>query len=657
MTSLVEPVTLAGRTASSRVVFGPHETNLARDRRISDGHVAYYQARAEGGAGIIVTETASVDPSDWPYERAPMAWECGSGWEAVAAACQPRGTLVLASLGHTGGQGSSAYSQSVMWAPSPVADAVNREMPAAMGQAEIDQLTAGFTESAQLAVASGLDGIEIEAGYSSLLRQFHSGLTNLRTDAYGADKLRLTREVIGAIRAAIGPDRVLSLRLCCDELAPWAGITPDHATEHVAALADLVDLLVVVRGGPFSASAYRPDGHTDAMFNLALCQHIRAAAGGRVPVALQGSVVDPTAAQAAIDDGVADLVEMTRAQIADPHLVALVRRGEADRIRPCILCNQACHVRDNRNPIVSCIGEPRSGHEMEEPTVESTAAVSRRVLVVGGGVAGLECARVLAGRGHQVRLVERDDQLGGTTRTSAIGPGRKRLAALPAWLASECSRLGVTIELGIEVAPADLDAAVAAGEDVVLATGSRAQPFDLPVDSDTAVIDVHAALIGGADGIPPGPVVVHDPVGGPIGVGAAEWLAGLGRQVSIVTPDPVAGTQLSLTGDLADANTRLARAGVRRELRAILRGARSGHALVDDVWTGERRQIACAVLIDCRHRLPEESAYLARPGTPRAGDCVAPRTVLEAVLEGRRRALAVERQVAGQVPVKAGAGR
>jgi 2,4-dienoyl-CoA reductase (NADPH2) len=138
-------------------------------------------------------------------------------------------------------------------------------------------------------------------------------------------------------------------------------------------------------------------------------------------------------------------------------------------------------------------------------------------------------------------------------------------------------------------------------------------------------------------------VVVHDPVGGPIGVGVAEWLAASGFDVALVTPDQIVGTMLSLTGDLADANTRLQRAGVRREVRARLRGVRGERAILEDVWTGVQRDLACASLVDCSHRLPEESLYLSRPGTLRAGDCVAPRGVLEAVLEGRRLAM----QVAG----------
>jgi 2,4-dienoyl-CoA reductase (NADPH2) len=191
---------------------------------------------------------------------------------------------------------------------------------------------------------------------------------------------------------------------------------------------------------------------------------------------------------------------------------------------------------------------------------------------------------------------------------------------------------------------------------VILATGSRPSPLGVPVDGHTVVVDVLTLLAGGDAALPDGPVVVHDPVGGPVGVGAAEWLAAMGHEVALVTPDQIAGTLLSLTGDLADANTRLQRAGVRRELRAVVRGIGGGAVHVDDVWTGEARSLEAGVLIDCGHRLPDESLYLARPGTLRAGDCVAPRTVLDAVREGRRRALEISGAVpAARMPTTTGA--
>ena len=278
--NLLEPLAL-GQTgqarAPSRVMFGPHETNLGQRRAISARHVAYYERRAAGGCGVIVTEIASVHPSDWPYERAPLAADCGPGWSQTVAACAPHGAVVLAGLGHAGMQGSSAFSQSALWAPSRVPDAGSRELPMEMAKTEIDAVVDGFAAAAALAGRSGLDGVEINAGQYSLLRQFQSGLTNQRTDAYGQNRLLLTERVLRSVRTALGGDRVLGLRLCCDELAPWAGVTPELAAETAARLAGQVDYLVVVRGSIYSVPAIRPDLHTEPGFGIELCRQIRAA--------------------------------------------------------------------------------------------------------------------------------------------------------------------------------------------------------------------------------------------------------------------------------------------------------------------------------------------------------------------------------------------
>jgi mycofactocin system FadH/OYE family oxidoreductase 1 len=657
--NLLEPLSLGSARAPSRVMFGPHETNLGQGRAISARHVAYYERRAAGGCGIIVTEIASVHPSDWPYERAPLAAACGPGWSQTATACAPHGTLVLAGLGHAGMQGSSAFSQSALWAPSRVPDATSRELPMEMAESEINAVADGFAAAAALARRSGLAGVEINAGQYSLLRQFQSGLTNQRTDAYGQDRLLLTERVLRSVRTALGHDQVLGLRLCCDELAPWAGLTPELAAESAARLAGLVDYLVVVRGSIYSVPATRPDLHSEPGFGLELCRQVRAAvkeAGGgdegTIPVVLQGSVVDPTQAQRALADGVADLVEMTRAQITDPDLVARLRAGQPDRIRPCLLCNQSCMVRDNRNPVITCVIEPGSGHELDGVDGRGRDQNSSTVLVVGGGPAGMEAARVLAERGHRVRLVERGSTLGGMLTTAAAVHGRHRLGVAVDWWRRELARLDVTVSLGHEVSAAELDDAIAQGTRVLLATGSVPGPRDYRIAPDAHVVEaadlVALASSGALDQLPEGRAVVFDPIGGPVGVGVAELLAANGRPTSIVTQDQIAGTQLALTGDLAEANSRLQRAGVRRELRALLREAASDHVLLEDRWTGEQRTADCGFVVHCGHRLPDEALYLHRPGTLRAGDCVAPRTLLEAVLEARRAAMAIS--AADQLP-------
>jgi 2,4-dienoyl-CoA reductase-like NADH-dependent reductase (Old Yellow Enzyme family) len=739
MADLLDPLPLGPKVARNRVVFGPHETNLARRRAISDRHVAYYRRRAAGGAGLVVVEEASVHPSDWPYERCPLAADAGPGWAAVAGACQAEGALVVAALGHSGGQGSSAYSQAPLWAPSPVPEVNSREVPKAMEAAEVAAVVAGFADAARAAVAAGCDGIEVNAGQHSLVRQFLSGLTNHRGDAWGVDRLLFARQVLEAVRGAAGPGAVLGLRLSCDELAPWAGLTPEAAAGVAAELGAMVDYLTVVRGSIYTVSATRPDGHAEPGFNLALTRAIRAAVPQGTAVVAQGSIVDLAMAGGAVADGTCDAVEMTRAQIADADLVGKVARGEP--VRPCILCNQACMARDVRNPIVSCVVEPTSGHEWEDPPVpvvvlsphgvrapavdvpagaaggappqdagpptsepargadrlpvpgdgwdgsgsdrdhvgaldggiecggargalEPTsrrgpdAAPVRRgppsagaggaaalapppsgqdVLVVGGGVAGLEAARVAAAVGHRVTLIEATDRLGGILRTAALGAGRGRLALAADWLEAEVRRLGVDVRLEREITADEVDAFPGSA---ILCTGSLPGRRTYRVEDGATVLTAAEAL-DGAD-LPGGAVLVWDPIGGPIGISVAERLRAEGREVTLVTPDLIAGNELSRSGDLAPANVRLQASGITIERRTLLRAVAAGVAQFEHRFTGEPRTLAAAVVVDAGYRLPDDRLWRATgERLPRAGDAVAPRTVYEAVLEGRRAALAL----------------
>ena len=637
---LLDPLTIRGRIVPSRVMFGPIETNLGDRRTFSSRHVAFYERRARGGSGIVVTEIASVHDSDWPYERAPLSAECGSSWGVIAGAIRPTGALVLAGLGHAGGQGTSHWNQRELWAPSPVPEVASREVPKVMETQDIVAVVDGFATAAAVATEAGLDGVEINAGQFSLIRQFISGLTNMRGDEYGQDRLRFAREVIRAVRNKMHPDAILALRLSCDEMAPWAGVTPEMAGPIAAELCGLgVDLLTVVRGSIYTGWATQPDMHVEPGFNLGLARGVRAVlrdSGLATPVVAQGSIVDVGQAEWALGDGVADVIEMTRAQLADADLVTKVRRDQSARIRPCLLCNQTCKVRDNRNPIITCVVDPRTGFETVDPEADAfapigTAAPGTAVTVIGGGVAGLEAARVLATAGRSVRIVERSERLGGVIRVAAAASGRERLSLVADWLEAECRTLGVEIALNLEASSVD--------GPTIIATGATHGTLPFSANEHARILHASEALADPSR-VPDGPVAIWDPIGGPIGVAMAETLSAAGRSTTLITPDLLVGEKLALTGDLAPSQNRLHALGVTLHKRALVRNVSATTVTVEDRFGGVTSTIEAVALIACGQRLADTSID-PDERHPQAGDRVAPRTTLEAILEGRRAAAAI----------------
>ncbi|NTU84899.1 MAG: 2,4-dienoyl-CoA reductase, partial [Chloroflexales bacterium] len=365
---LLEPLRLGGKTAPSRIVFAAHPTNFGRRNRFEDRHAAYYAARAAGGAGVIILEGSVVHPSDWPYEYAIFGYDEAviAGYRRMAEAIKPHGALALAQLSHSGMQGTSHYSQSALWGPSPVPEVNSREVPKEMEPEDIEAVIEGFARAAGYALAGGLHGVEINAGPDSLVRQFMSPLTNLRQDEYGGareNRLRLAREVLRAVRRAVGSEAIVGLRISGDEHAPWAGLKPEDAAEIAGLLtADhQIDYVSVTSGSIYSLHLTRAGLFMPPGYALHLAAEVKAAVA--VPVFAQGSIVDPRQASAILVEGHADAVKMTRALIADPQLPRKVRAGRADAVRQCVLCNQDCVVTLVQNPRLSCAINPAAGHE------------------------------------------------------------------------------------------------------------------------------------------------------------------------------------------------------------------------------------------------------------------------------------------------------
>jgi 2,4-dienoyl-CoA reductase (NADPH2) len=638
---LLAPLQLGPVRARSRIVFAAHVTNLAEDGLPGERLTAYVERRAAGGAGIVVLEEASVHESSHPYQRVLRGYDPAivAGYRRLADRVHAAGAVVLAQLGHAGMQGTGHIRKQALWAPSPVPNPATLEMPKVMEAEDIEAVVRGFVLAAGHAMAGGLDGVEVNAGQHSLVRQFLSGLTNLRDDAYGGDperRLRFAREVIAAVRRAVGDGGVLGLRLCCDELAPWAGIRPEDAPELAAALTEGTDYVSVVAGSIYSVEETRAGLHRPPGYLLELAAGVRSALGGR-PVLASGSLVDPFQAAAAIRDGRADACEMTRALIADPDLPNKLADGRGHEIRPCIRCNQDCMVRSAANAAVSCIHNPEAGHEAELPP-PARATRRRFVLVVGGGPAGLEAARVAAQRGHRVTLLERGPALGGTPRAVAASGQREPFGLVSTWLAERVAELGVDVRLGVEASPALI--AQLGPDAVVLATGARPRPAEgvpgLDLPHVVSVRDVLADRLPGG-----GRVAVLDRQGTYPALDAARLAAAAGRPVSVLTEDPFVSTQLGATGELSPWYREAAAAGI--ELRAfttVVRVEPDRLRLRHRFGTSEEDLEAdCVVLAD--HELAADDLYRHLAENTgfelhRVGDCLAPRRVLQAILEGRR---------------------
>ncbi len=335
LSRLLAPLQLRGRTLPSRVVLCAHLTNLAVDRLPSPAQTAYYAARAAGGAGLVITEEQSVDPADRPYEKVVDGTDPAvvARYREIAGAVHAHGALVVAQLNHNGGQGSSLHSRVPLLAPSPVADPLFGEVPRQATAADLAAVVAGFARVAGHARDGGLDGVELQASQSSLLRAFLSPRANRRTDGFGQDRDRLLLEVAAAVRAALGPDLLLGVRLAVHE--PDGTTTADAvATAHRLAATGAVDWLSTTVGvATESLYLVEPSMATDHGYALPLAARIRTAG---LPVIGVGRITTPEQAHAALEH--CDLVGVVRGQVADPDFVGRARRGEP--VRVCTGCNE-----------------------------------------------------------------------------------------------------------------------------------------------------------------------------------------------------------------------------------------------------------------------------------------------------------------------------
>jgi len=639
---LSAPLRVGPVTLPNRLVFPAHLTNYAVDGRFTERHAAYYAARAAGGAGLVVTEELSTDPADRPYEKLVRGSDPDAvpGMRRVVEAVHAQGVPVFAQVNHNGGQSDSLHTRTAVLAPSPVPDPLFREVPREASTADLVRLVAGYADVATRCAAAGFDGVEVQASQSSLVRQFLSRATNRRTDRYGGpleSRARFLVEVLTAVREALGPERALGVRLADEEGAGGDGTTLPEAVATARLLAGrgLVDY-VSTTVGVATATLDRvvPPMTTPPGYARYLSAAIRDAVD--VPVVGVGRFLTPAQAERALADGDCDLVGAVRAQIADPEFAAKALTGRDGEVRRCLGCNQECVGRVGLNRPLGCVTNPRAGREAPLPVPERR----RRVLVVGGGPAGLRAAATAAARGHAVTVWEQATGTGGAIRIAASAPGREGLRPLVDDLAAECARTGVTVRTGMR---ATAEAVRAEAPDVVvLATGARPVRPDWAGDSDR-VVDVRAVLTGAAH--PAGDVLVVDDLGAAAATSVAELLAARGCTVEVLTAALVVGQDLGLTLDRPGWERRAAGWRIRRTTERLVTAVdgRTVRLLHHPTGAVEGRTVDWLVVATAPRA--DDGLWRALRGSGlevhRVGDCLAPRRAGAATLDGDRVGLAL----------------
>lgn len=649
LTHIHTPIRLGPVEVKNRVVRTAHATNLGGGT-ISDALIGYHQARTEGGVGLSIVEILSVHPST-PGTLNVFMPGIEAGYRKLVEAVRPHGMKLFQQLWH-GGHNALPLDGSPPWSASDVPSPTIGVTPVPMSQGMIDEIVAAYASTARQCEQWGLDGVEIHCAHGYLPAQFLSRNANRRTDGYGgsfAGRMRFMREVVEAVRAAVSPGFAVGVRVAPDLSAN--GVSVEDVMQAVAVLEDarLIDF-VDVSLGDYHAFA-KLIGAMHEPLGYEMPTSARVARAVRTPAIVTGRFRTLEEADQVIRAGDADLVALTRAHIADPDLVSKTLAGHPEQVRPCIACNQGC-VGGLLGPAarMGCTVNPAVGAEdsMEDRHL-TPATQPRKVLVVGGGPAGMEAARVAALRGHRVVLAEAADKLGGALRIAARAPQRHGIADIAVWLEQEIYRLGVEVRLSCYLGADDIRAEAA--DEVILATGSlpRLDGIQLSHPGEPVAGMDRPQVMSSWDLLlerPPRPVrsaVVIDDVGHYEGIAAAEHLLAHGAEVHFVTRHPAFAHQMEGALSSEPALQRLARGRFHLHLRTrALSIGQDSVTLLPTFLPADHPaafQVPAQRVVFISHNAPNRSLAdeLATSGLSLrlAGDANSPRFLPMAIREGR----------------------
>ncbi len=656
-----EPLEIGPTRVRNRIMMTAMGVFYGENNLLSDRHIAFYRERARGGLGLMITEQqAGHRFSKGSFHDGCTAWEKRviPQYEKLADAVHAEGAKQFVQLFGCGvhDKGTTIFDEwHPLWGVSAIPSIVHREIPMVMDEAAIADVVKGFGESALNVKVAGLDGVELHAAHSYLLGQFLSPTYNDRTDRYGGSPVKRAQILIELgeeVRRRVGDDITVGVRISYDEFMGEAGTTPAQAEEQLEALSatGLFDYFNISGGAYHTLHMAVAPMQVEHGHMTGFAKRAKAVVGNRAKVFTVGRITDLHIAERVLREGCADMVAMTRAQFADPHLVRKTREGRETEIHYCIGANECISRIFDQRP-AACIVNPVTGRERQwgpGTLVPVGPDDAKRIVVVGGGFGGMKTAAVAAEREHDVVLFEREEVLGGHINRLKALPTRAGWGVAIDNLARAMAVRGVDVRLGTEATVETIQAE--APDHVVIATGAhwtkdgrspwRPGMAALPGTEADHVLDLGAATdralaepqaLGAR-------VVILDETGIYLPLGLAELLADAGVDVEVITPDAIAGGEIYKTGDLSHLMPRLIEAGVRTTTQHAARAIANGGVEVGFVWGGPTRTIEPVdTVVMSMMRAPDDRLFHALSGTDiacdRVGDALAPRKPIQVMYE------------------------
>ena len=648
---IFSPITINGLQIKNRIARASHGTSYGRGT-VTDDLIAYHEARAKAGVGLNILEATVVHRSTSNHTIDAVDDSIIAGFEKLASSARRHGMRTFVQLWHGGHRWAPASGQAPISASDTPCPLGLVNTPFAMTKDQIDEITEAFAEAAVRAQKGGLDGVELHFGHGYLVHQFLCPLTNRREDDYGGDldnRMRFGRGVLSAVRDRVGRDYPVGIRLS-DYNTP-GGLTPEEAGEVVARLCaeKTVDYVSGSMGSPYSIATMLGGMDQPAGYMLSSATPILAHAD--VPTMIAGRYRTLEEGDQAIKEGLGDMVSFVRPMIADPDLVAKTARGETERVRPCIACNQGCigGIRTAQQRM-ACTVNPAVGYELTLSEALITPTLSpKKVVVVGGGPAGMEAARLAALHGHKVVLIEAQPTLGGTINIAKRAPKLAAIGDITYWQEQELFHLGVELRLSTFAEAEDVLAEQP--DEVIVATGSLprmdglqvARP-DRPVPGfqQPHVISSHDLLF-----MPPerygAAAVVFDDVGHYEAIAAAEQLIAHGVKTTFVTRHSAFAPLIEVIVRTSPALRRLRQGDFSLVVggRLVEIGAKTctlGYLDGEQTW-----EVPANTVVFISYNQAQTDLYRALGGGTRAakpyelhlvGDANAPRDLLMAIREG-----------------------